>query len=279
VCVHNALDDVQRCLESVRTHSPDHARLIVVNDGSDAPTTAWLRAFTAEQTAELIESGTPERYTRAANRGLRASKAGYAILLNSDTIVTRGWLDKLLACAESDPAIGITGPLSNAASYQSVPAVYDATGDWSINPLPPGMDIETMASLVETISLRAYPSIPFVNGFCFCIKRAVVEAIGYLDDLAFPEGYGEENDYCIRARAAGFTLAIADDAYVYHAKSKSYRHDRRAALSKSGAAALARKHGRWRMRRAYRAINSFDGLDAMRTALTAALRDHAPPGG
>ena len=56
-----------------------------------------------------------------------------------------------------------------------------------------------------------------------------------MDEENFPIGYGEENDYCIRAADAGFTLAIADDAYVFHAKSKSFGHSRRKELSKQGA--------------------------------------------
>ena len=279
VCVHNALDDAQRCLESVLDRSsPGTYRLIVVNDGSDDATTQWLRAFADANGALLLESSTAERYTRAANRGLRASTAPFVVLLNSDTIVTTSWLERLLACAESDPAIGIVGPLSNAASYQSVPCVRDEQGDWSVNPLPEGVTPEDMAGLVARLAKPEYPRIPFVNGFCFGIKRAVIDAIGYLDEDAFPNGYGEENDYCLRAAQAGFALAIADDAYVFHAKSKSYSHEIRQTLSIEGAEALARKYGKWHMRGKYRAINKFRGLDSLRASLTAALKDSSRPG-
>lgn len=277
VCVHNALDDVQRCLASLTAETdPARHRIIVVNDGSSEATGAWLRGFANDAGATLIENPEPLRYTRAANQGLRESTADYAVLLNSDTIVTPGWLDKLVRCAESDPAVGIAGPLSNAASYQSVPAVFDDTGDWALNPLPGGMTPGDMAALVERVSRCEYPRVPFVNGFCFAIKRGVIDTIGYLDEESFPNGYGEENDYCIRARQAGFALAIADDAFVYHAKSKSYEHDARRALSQTGADALARKHGARFMKKAYRSINQFRGLDALRARLREALRGASP---
>lgn len=94
-----------------------------MDDGSCDDTRAYLREFCAEQFATLLRNETAMGYTFAANQGMRASSAGYVILLNSDTIVTLGWLEKMVACAESDPKVGLVGPLSNTASWQSVPKV------------------------------------------------------------------------------------------------------------------------------------------------------------
>lgn len=242
VCVHNALEDVQRCLSSVVRHALPPYTLIIVDDGSEAPTRDYLRGFAAEQDALLIRNEQARGYTCAANQGLYASTADYAVLLNSDTIATPDWLDRMAMCAESDPAIGIVGPLSNTASWQSVP-LLEEDGDWSCNPLPEGMAVEEMATLIACRSARLYPRIPFLNGFCLMIKRGLIDDIGYFDEATFGRGYGEENDYCLRARKAGWQLAIADDAYVYHAQSKSYSHERRKELCDLAGAALAGKHG------------------------------------
>jgi GT2 family glycosyltransferase len=172
---------------------------------------------------------------RAANQGLRATTAEYVVLLNSDTIVTQGWLQRLLECGESDPRIGIIGPLSNAASWQSVP-LLQAGGDWATNPLPDGYSVDDVAEVVSSSSRKVFPRVPFINGFCFVVKRSLMDTIGYLDEEMFPEGYGEENDYCLRAADAGFELAVADHAYVFHAKSRSYSHERRHLLRKPGGA-------------------------------------------
>lgn len=247
ICVHNALEDVKRCLESVADNTPEEVTLYLVNDASDAPTSRYLEEFASQHPSRmLIENSSPEGYTRAANAGLRASGAEYVVLLNSDTIVPERWLERLVECGESDPAIGIVGPLSNAASWQSVPEIA-AGGDWAVNPLPEGYEVDDMARLVGYCSERRFPRVPFINGFCFVIKRSVIEAIGYLDEGTFPEGYGEENDYSLRAADAGFEIAVADHAYVYHAKSKSYSHERRHALRKPGGEALKRKHGEERV--------------------------------
>lgn len=243
ICVHNARDDVQRCLESILRHTRPPYALLLVDDGSDPPTAAFLADFAAQQPqARLLRSQESTGYTFAANRGLRQSSAPFALLLNSDTIVTPGWLDRLLACAESDPAIGVVGPLANTASYQSIPAL-SAGGDWAENPLPDGWTLDAWAEAIAARSPRLYPELPLLNGFCLLIRREVIDAIGYFDEAAFGAGYGEENDYGLRARAAGWRLALADDAYLFHAQSRSYSHSRRRELSQRAAALLAERYG------------------------------------
>lgn len=242
VCVHNALDDVRRCLSSIVCNTLPPVNLILVDDGSDAPTRDYLMSFAAAQDAMLLRNDQARGYTYAANQGMQASIADYVVLLNSDTLVTPDWLDRLIMCAESDAKIGMVGPLSNTASWQSVPEV-EADGDWAVNTLPPDVSVERMAQLIASRSARLYPRIPFLNGFCLVIKRELIEAIGYFDEATFGAGYGEENDYCLRARQSGWDLAIADDVYVFHAQSKSYSNERRKALCDRAGAMLAHKHG------------------------------------
>lgn len=243
VCVHNALDDVQRCLRSVLQHTGPVYRLIVVDDGSDAPTRDWLARFCASQSITLIRNEKAGGYTLAANQGMRASDGRYVVLLNSDTIVTQRWLERLQFAAEvRGERTGIVGPLSNTASWQSIPEI-EHQGDWATNPLPDGVTLAQWADWVALHSGRIYPLLPFLNGFCLLIKRSLIEAIGLFDEENFGRGYGEENDYCLRARAAGFQLVLADDCYVYHAQSKSYSHERRKPLADAAGQALVAKHG------------------------------------
>ena len=100
MCVHNALEHVERCLASVLTRTTVEFRLIVVNDGSDEPTTVRLRELAADHAEmEVVETSceqTPIGYAGAANRGLRHGSADYVVLLNSDTIVPRLWIEGLL---------------------------------------------------------------------------------------------------------------------------------------------------------------------------------------
>ena len=242
VCVHNALDDARRCLESVVQHSTPPYALILVDDGSEAPTRDFLIEFAAQQHATLLRNEAACGYGYAANQGLRATTADYVILLNSDTVVTAEWLDRLVECGESNDLIGLMGPLSNTASWQSIPELEDH-GDWAANPLPEGVSIEQLGQWVAQYSARLYPPLPFLNGFCYGIKRAVIDRIGYFDEANFGAGYGEENDFTLRARKAGYQVAIADDVYVHHNQSRSYSHEKRRALSEQAGQTLARKHG------------------------------------
>ncbi|MFM8444266.1 MAG: glycosyltransferase, partial [Methylococcus sp.] len=241
--VYNALQETLDCLHSIRGNTTVPYALTVIDDASEPEVTQALRAYQQRNPGlTLLHNETNLGYTRTANLGFAHARAEWVVLLNSDTIVTPGWLEGLLECAESDPDIKFVGPLSNAATWQSVPAVFDVMGKFKVNCLPSGYTAADMARLVEAFSRRAYPRVKLLNGFCTLIHRQTVMELGLLDEMAFPQGYGEENDLCLRAAEAGYQLAIADHVYVYHAKSASFGPVRRNTLSKAGSDALRRKH-------------------------------------
>lgn len=242
ICIHNALTEVKNCLQSVTRHTTPPYKLILVDDGSDLKTRNYLAEFVKKQKCVLLRNEKAKGYTTAANQGLRCTSVDYVILLNSDTVVTSGWLDRLISCAESDPRIGLIGPLSNTASWQSIPEIESA-GDWAANPLPSGLTIDQTGQLVAHYSARLYPFMPFLNGFCLLIRQQTLQEVGHFDEENFGAGYGEENDYALRARQAGWRLALADNAYVYHAQSRSYSNERRQQLSERANTMLAQKHG------------------------------------
>ncbi|MBE9185078.1 tetratricopeptide repeat protein [Microcoleus sp. LEGE 07076] len=271
LCVHNAFEDVKECLNSIRRHTKVDYRLLIVDDGSQPETRDFLKSWVQEvSVATLFRNEMARGYTKAANIGLRASKGDYIILLNSDTIVTPGWIEKLIECATSRKNIGIVGPLSNCASWQSIPEIFDKNGGWMINNIPEGCSLENLSDIVANVSEKAFPCVNFVNGFCYMIKRAVIDAIGWLDEESFPHGYGEENDFSIRARKAGFKLAIADHAYVYHSKSKSFGHERRQELCRQGSAAFKSKHPDINVKALTEEIKNNRSLDRLRLK----LREH-----
>ena len=177
----------------------------------------------------------------------------------------------MLACARSAPGIAFVGPLSNAASYQSVPKLYDAARKWKTNRLPEGMTAEDMAAIVRKVSPKSYPHVPLLNGFCTLMKRSVFIELGGLNPAAFPAGYGEENDLCLRAGKAGAKLAVADDVYVYHVKSASFGSARRSDLTKNGNAALRALHPDVDINALTAAFRETPSLVAVRNAVAAEL--------
>jgi GT2 family glycosyltransferase/glycosyltransferase involved in cell wall biosynthesis len=273
VAVYDALDYVRLCLESLRRHDDGfELRVIVVDDGSGPATARWLKDLAESWPALLvIEHERNLGYTFAVNSGLRATTADWVVILNSDTRVSKGWLAGMVRCAEADSQVGMVGPLSNAATWQSVPEVFDSDGRFAVNALPLDLDVDGMAELVRSASTQRYPRVPVLNGFCLLLRRDLLERVGFMDEVAFGVGYGEENDYCIRARSAGFELAVADDVFVFHAKSKSFGHALRTELSRRGQMALEAKHGEGRARSLGREIEASGGLRAARDAVQTAL--------
>jgi GT2 family glycosyltransferase len=244
LCVHDALEDVKLCIQSIFRKTSLNYRLIIVNDGSGKNTTNYLKQVSNKhKNIILIENNEAEGYTKAANKGLKFSNADYVILLNSDTIVTNHWMENIVICGENNSKIGLIGPLSNAASYQSIPKIKNSNGDWAINTLIPGLTLDDFSHTIQKLSQKKYPTVPILNGFCLAVKRSVIDSIGYLDEENFPFGYGEENDYCLRAQLAGYKCVVADDTYIFHMKSQSFGHSERSSLSEKGWNTLKKKYG------------------------------------
>ncbi len=267
-CVHNALEDVKLCLNSVaKFRKNPNLRLIIIDDGSDAPTRDFLKQFHADNKkwSELHRKETGSGYTRAANRGLKASKGEFVVLLNSDTIVTADWTEKMTHAAFSTPGVGIVGPLSSAASHQSIPEHRSSKNQTAVNTMPKGITPKLLNQKCEEWSVAGfYPLVPLAHGFCYGLRREVIDKIGMFSEKDFPYGYGEENDYCIRATNAGFRLAIATNTYIFHAKSKSYVSDKRIELMDNGNRRLQELHTKERVHRAVTSMQQNPTLQKMR---------------
>ncbi|WP_082672923.1 glycosyltransferase domain-containing protein [Paenibacillus senegalimassiliensis] len=265
ICVHNALEDLKICLESLYSKKTVPFNLIIVDDGSDSITKEFLDKKRSKYNYSLFTNDSALGYTISANKGIKVADSRYVILLNSDTIVTYRWLEKLIECMESDESNGIVGPLSNAASWQSVPRLKDGD-DWSLNPLN-GLTIEQMAKIVKDASNKNFPEVPLINGFCYMISKKVIDTIGLLDEETFPKGYGEEDDYSFRASNAGFKLRVADNCYIYHAKSKSFTPEGRKKIISKSKELLLEKHSKQKVLNAVNLLSSDSYLGNLRSKI------------
>ena len=205
VPVHNALRSTKNCLRTLKQYAPEGARIVVINDGSDARTTEWLRQ---QEGIVLLENPVNLGFVKTANRGLLFSDAPWVCLLNSDTLLTEGALQRMISRCESDPSIGLCCPLSNEAVNLSVK-------------LPPGEEVFSFSGRVARTSPALYPDAVTVVGFCLLVRREVIRTLGVFDE-AFGHGYSEETDLHYRARAAGWRCVVADDTFVYHRHGASF---------------------------------------------------------
>lgn len=240
--VYNGDQVVRDCLRALRDAATGPMQVIVVDDASRGFTAELLRQEVADDPLFRLHRRDANRgYTKSINEGVLLGEADWIVILNSDTLVTKGWLDRLHAAVRARPGTGMAGPLSNAATWQSIPAVKRSDGTWSTNDVIAPEDRELVQALLAAHSERAYPEFPVLNGFCTLIARAVFDRVGLYDEEAFPMGYGEETDLCLRARRAGFRLTVADDSFVYHHKSVSFGANR-SRLTRQGGLEMANKH-------------------------------------
>ena len=227
VPVFGASPALALCLASLERHvDGSRHRIVLVVDG---PQHEDVELVLAEAIARrdapaltVLRLEARSGYPAAIHRGIEEGEAGArdVVLLNSDTVVTPGWLDRLAAAAASSPRIGTVTPFTNNGTLASLPRPFE------INRLPIGFDVERFASVVEQASARLYPRVPTAVGFCFYVKRALLAEIGSFDRVAFGLGYGEEVDFCLRATAAGWEHRLDDATFIYHEGQRSFGHTR-----------------------------------------------------
>lgn len=217
VPVYNAFEDTGVCLERLLAYTPPNVQIIVIDDASPDPRIAPLLAgYASHPQFQIVTNAENLGFTRTVNHGIVAAGLRDVIFVNSDARVTPDWLDGLRAAAASDPKIGTVTPLSDRAGAFSAPRIGND------NRLPDGVSEPEFAAAVRRQSLRIYPTVPTGNGFCMFVRRSCLDAVGLLDEVAFPRGYGEENDFCMRARDLGWRSVIDDATYVFHEGSKSF---------------------------------------------------------
>lgn len=219
--IHNARHHLERCIEAVALRTDFPFRLILINDGSTDPdVSTLLTALRGASGLVVIDRAENLGFVHTANEGLAFSGTHDVVLLNSDTVVSQGWLGGLRRVAHVRPDVATVTPLTNNGTLCSVPTPFQD------NHIPVGYDVDTFSALVATTSLRLYPEVPTGVGFCLFITRCAIRLVGLFDTTTFGRGYGEENDFCQRALSAGLVNLIADDVFVFHEGGASFGADR-----------------------------------------------------
>lgn len=234
--VYAGLDVSLRCVDSAaRAVNTTPCTITVLYDaGPDQRLLEALRARAMGGEFTLLENPTNLGFVRTCNAGMRLRPDDDVVLLNADTEVSDGWLDRLHAASRSADDVGTVTPFSNAATICSYPAIDEE------RPLPRGEDVASLAARFAQVNAGETVELPTGHGFCLYIRRPMLDAVGLFDEEAFGRGYGEENDLCLRARAAGFRHLLACDAFVMHVGSVSFGAERDARVRAALATIAAR---------------------------------------
>lgn len=226
VPVYNAFIETRKCLESILRAETPNTSVFVINDASSEAGFERLaneyesdKFIFLENTQNLGFSGTINKGINYA-RNLRPDSD--ILILNSDTIVSRWWLKELKLVAMSSDEVGTVTAVSNAAGPFSVHTFSS----------PPSLsEINVVADLLRENAPLVSPPLPTGHGFCMYIKGELIDDIGVFDSHSFPKGYGEENDFCMRAVKKGWKNTFAARSFVYHKQNASFKEQKTKLIS------------------------------------------------
>ncbi len=217
VPVYNALEALDGCLAALDATLPAGTRVLLADDASPDPRLAPMIDGWCRRTALAARAVRRERnlgFPGNCNAAFADTGEADVVLLNSDTVPAGDWLGAIARCAASDPRIASITPWSNNAEICSLPRFCEP------NPVP--ADAGAWAAAAASAGAPEYPELPTAVGFCMYLRRAALRQLGGFDAATFGAGYGEENDWCLRAAAMGWRNVLCDDAYVVHLGGESF---------------------------------------------------------
>ena len=207
-CIHGVLDS----LDANRTPM----NVVVLDDESPEPELSQaLRELAEAGRIEFHRSPANLGFIRNMNRGMALHPGRDVVWLNADARVCDDWLDRLREAAYSAADVATATPFSNNGELLSFPESRKSH-------VMPTLDEQRALHRQAASDLSAPPEIEVGCGFCFYIKRRALEQVGLLDEIQLKRGYGEETDWCLRAKAQGWRHVAAQRAFVAHRGGVSF---------------------------------------------------------
>lgn len=241
--IYNALDLLPEALGRVIRNSDRPFRLVVIEDDSSDPRVRpWLRTWIdecrGENPVELVENDRNLGFIGSVNRGFELTDAdqGPVVLLNSDAMVPKGWLSRLVAPL-ADPSVASATPLSNDAEIFTAPVIC------ARNELETGQGDAMDSALCARVDAQApVVDVPTGVGFCMAIQREWLGRVGRFDEV-FGRGYGEEVDWCRRASALGAHHVAVPQLFVEHRGGASFGPEKLELIQRNNAIISSRYPG------------------------------------
>lgn len=235
VPVYRNLQTTRTCVESVLAAPVSTPfELVVVDDASPEEALAdWLNQQARAGRFTLLRNDSNRGFVASVNRGMALHPDRDVVLLNSDTEVSNDWLDRIVRCAISTPEIATVTPFSNNGTICSYP--FDG---WP-GATPGTLRLEGLDAIFADKLAGRMVDIPTAVGFCMFIRRDCLNVLGTFNEQVFGRGYGEENDFSLRAANAGWRNVLCADTFVYHQGGVSFGSERADLLRHAAQALLA----------------------------------------
>lgn len=226
VPVYNAFLETRKCLDSVLRAETQNVSVFVINDASSEEGFEALACEYRSDKFIFLENTQNLGFSGTINKGISYARNRCSdsdvLILNSDTIVSRWWLKELKLVAMSSREIGTVTAVSNAAGPFSV-HTFSSEPSWN--------EVNVVADALREKAPLVTPPLPTGHGFCMYIKGELIDDIGVLDRDSFPKGYGEENDFCMRAVKKGWKNTLAARSFVYHKQNASFKEQKAKLIS------------------------------------------------
>jgi len=245
----NQLGYTKGCTESILKNTDYPYRILIVDNGSNKETVDYLKRIKEQNIAEVIFNKKNIGWVKAVNQGMYYSNSQYVCVMNNDTFVYPYWLPEMVAVAERDKSIGIVNPL------------------WELSKGFKGK-IDNYYNKVIRSQRGQFIDTDWARGFCFLVKRTVINKIGGLDE-AFSPGYYDDWDYSVRAQESGFRCIRAKGAFVYHYKNITYSEE----LGQKGLDSILKEKGNVFYRRWGRPLRILMVVDSIFKNTSVLLKD------
>ena len=216
VLCYNQLDYTKKCVQSIlkQTAYPNY-ELVLVDNASVDETAGYLKEIEAlHENIKVVLNTTNRGFAGGNNDGIRASTGEYIVLLNNDTVVTRGWLTGMVKrFLAGEKKIGIVGPVTNSIGNEAMVRV----GYTGLENMPAAAYAYTAGHMGMT-----YPHDGVLAMFCVMFPRKLTDEIGLLDEH-YGIGMFEDDDYSIAAQRAGYENLLVEDVFIHHFGSVSFK--------------------------------------------------------
>lgn len=209
IIARHGLNTTRACLESVfaMARSSMPCEIIVIDDASTDGTADYLQSLGSS--VRVIHNSSKKSFSQNNNQAAREALGEFLCLLNDDTVVTEGWLEKMLAIQNQDPHVGLVGNRhldSKTGQIRHAGMVFNTHG----RPLP--LYTKQPANFWPALINQEFQ---ILKATCWLVrKRLFLELGGF--DTDFENGY-EDTDFCLRVRQRGYKCFYAAESVIYHA--------------------------------------------------------------
>jgi GT2 family glycosyltransferase len=236
---YNTKSDLENCLQSLHDHPPGVSHeIVVVDNASRDGSVETVRARWPDVT--LLPMNSNVGFASANNAGIRRTESELILLLNSDTIVPTGAIDRLVAAMHELPGASVVGPRivdGNGRAELSYGRMMTPLAELRQKRLVRHASAETLSRMTSKTR-----QVDWVTAACMLVRRRDAEAAGLLDERYFM--YCEDVDFCAAVRANGGKVYFTPLAQVVHLRGRSWRSNPEATADSYRRSQLAfyRKH-------------------------------------